>query len=72
VARKIAKSDRVFEVQFFVKILIEYSQWESGCLQYHVFQNWDEPTDFTTSEEWIEQEFLEAHFQTPHFKTAIA
>jgi len=72
VARAIAKSDRVSQVKTIIQTLMEYSQREPGCLQYYVLQNREDPTDFTTVEEWIDQEFLEAHFQTPHFKTAIA
>lgn len=72
VARAIARSDNVSQVKVIVKTLMEYSQREPGCLQYHVLQNRESPTDFTTLEEWIDQEFLEAHFQTAHFKTAIA
>jgi quinol monooxygenase YgiN len=72
VARAIAKSDHVSQVKVIVKALMEHSQQESGCLQYDVLQNRDEPTDFTTIEEWSDQGFLDAHFQTPHFQTAIA
>ena len=72
VARVIAKTDKASQVKTILKTLMEYSQREAGCLQYDVLQNWDDQRDFTTLEEWIDQQFLDAHFQTPHFKNAIA
>jgi quinol monooxygenase YgiN len=72
VARAIAKSEKVEPVKAIIRSLMAYSRQEPGCLQYDVFQNQDDPADFTTLEEWIDGECLEAHFQTPHFKTAIA
>ena len=72
VARAIAKPECISQVKAIVQTLMEYTRREPGCVQYDVLQNRDNPQDFTTLEEWVDQTFLDAHFQTPHFKTAIA
>lgn len=72
VARVLAKPDHIAPVGKILRILMLQSRRESGCLQYDVLQNRDDPADFTTVEHWQDQTCLDRHFQTPHFQTAVA
>jgi quinol monooxygenase YgiN len=51
--------------------LIEPTRQEVGCLRYELWQNQEDPTEFSFVEEWENGVALEAHFQTPHFLEAI-
>jgi quinol monooxygenase YgiN len=71
VARAIAKPDQTSKVKVIVAALMKNTRLEVGCLRYDVLHNKNDPTDFTTLEEWSDQKFLDAHFQAIHYKEAI-
>ncbi|MEB3173991.1 MAG: putative quinol monooxygenase [Cyanobacteriota bacterium] len=72
VARVLAQPDKIPMAGKILQTLMIQSRRESGCLQYDVLQNRDDPADFTTVEHWQDQTCLDRHFQTPHFQTAVA
>ncbi|MDV3000922.1 MAG: hypothetical protein N5P05_002528 [Chroococcopsis gigantea SAG 12.99] len=52
--------------------LLEPTRQEKGCIKYDLFQNQDDPTDFTFVEEWQDRESLNQHLQTHHIQHALS
>lgn len=50
--------------------LVEPTRKEEGCISYELWQNQENPNEFSFVEEWVDQAALEAHFLTPHFLEA--
>jgi quinol monooxygenase YgiN len=71
VARVIALPEKVEELKKVLKKIIEPTRQEKGCLQYELFQNQAEPTDFTFVEEWTTKEALTAHLASEHIQNAL-
>ena len=71
VARGNAKPDQVEKVKKILTSLMESTRLETGCLRYDVMQNQNDPTDFTTIEEWSDQGSVDSHFETSHFLKAM-
>jgi len=72
VARLAAKADKIEQLRTVLLALIEPSRAEPGCIRYEMFQNIDDPTDFTFTEEWKDLAALDSHMATPHFQAAVA
>jgi quinol monooxygenase YgiN len=71
VARLIARPDRVEETRALLTGLLEPTRKENGCIRYDLFQNQDDPTDFTFIEEWTDKGCLDAHLAGPHIQAAL-
>lgn len=61
VARHFAKPETIDQVRRLLLELIEPSRAEAGCLKYELFQNTDNPTDFTFVETFASDEALRLH-----------
>ncbi|OUC15800.1 MAG: antibiotic biosynthesis monooxygenase [Alkalinema sp. CACIAM 70d] len=72
VAHVIAKPDQIEALKALTLSILEPTRQESGCIQYELHQNLQDPTDFTFIEEWESEAALEAHLQTPHLQAAMA
>ena len=72
VARIVALPEKVEQLKAVLSGLIEPTQAEEGCLQYELFQNQTDPTDFVFVEEWTSVAALEAHLASEHIQTAIS
>ena len=46
--------------------MVQATQKESGCLQYHFYADLEDENILHVFEEWDTQEALDAHFNTPH------
>ena len=66
VANFIALPEKVEEVKLVLLDLIEPTRTESGCIQYELLQNEENPTDFVFVEEWESKAQLNAHLESPH------
>ncbi|NWG02657.1 MAG: antibiotic biosynthesis monooxygenase [Syntrophaceae bacterium] len=71
IARIKARPNKVNELLSILKSLVEPTRKESGCIQYDLLQNNEDPTDFTLIEEWQNDTALQSHFATEHFKGAL-
>jgi quinol monooxygenase YgiN len=71
VARFLAKEDKVEELKAALESLVEPTRKEEGCISYQIFQNNNNPAEFTFFEEWASQDAINAHFTTPHVQAAI-
>lgn len=71
VARLIALPEKVEELKAVLINLVEPTRKETGCIQYDLCQNQDDPTDFTFVEEWTTKEALETHLANDHIQLAI-
>lgn len=70
VARVIALSNKVEEVELVLMSLIEPTRQEVGCITYELFQNYADLTDFTFVEEWESQALLNTHLASVHIAQA--
>lgn len=70
-AKVISLPNTLEETKALLVSLIEPTRQENGCLSYELWQNQEDPTEFSFVEEWADQAALEAHFQTPHFLDAL-
>jgi len=71
VARISAQPDKVEQVRLILSELIEPTRRESGCINYELLQNNEDPTDFTFVEEWESGAALDSHLATPHLQKAV-
>lgn len=71
VARLVAEADKVEELKAVLSGLMEPTRVEEGCLQYELYQNQADPTDFTFVEEWASATALDAHLASTHIQEAI-
>lgn len=70
VARVIALPDRIEQLKTVLSQLVTPTRAETGCLQYDLFQNQQDPTDFTFIEEWETETALSNHLQSEHIQIA--
>ena len=66
VARIIARPDTINEVKQILIGMIAPTQREPDCLKYELYQNAEDPTDFTFVEEWTDVSALNRHAAAPH------
>lgn len=71
VARLVALPEKVEELKAVLSGLIEPTRVEDGCIQYELYQNQADPTDFTFVEEWASSAALDTHLQSTHIQEAI-
>lgn len=69
-AKVISLPTHLEETKTLLVALLEPTRQETGCLRYELWQNQEDPTEFSFVEEWASQAALEEHFQTPHFLEA--
>ena len=72
VARLVAFPDKVDQAKALLLGLIEPTLQEAGSIQYELWQNQSDPTDFTFVEMWESAEALDAHLASAHIQAAIA
>ncbi len=72
VARIVAIPEKVEQLKLVLFGLIDPSRQESGCIQYELLQNHEDPTDFVFVEEWESEALLNAHLESPHINEADA
>jgi quinol monooxygenase YgiN len=66
VARITARPDTIDQVRAILESMIAPTHRETGCIVYELFQNTQDPTDFTFVEEWTDDAALDQHAATPH------
>jgi len=71
VATVIAKKDSVKEVKTELLKLIEPTRKESGCIEYNLHQDNEDPALFVFYETWESIACLEKHLSSDHFKSYI-
>jgi quinol monooxygenase YgiN len=65
-----AKSESVEKVRSVLLTLVEYTRHEDGCLQYKLFENINDKSQFTMIEKWTSNEAYENHLQSDHIQKA--
>ena len=66
-----AKADSIEKLRSVLGGLIEPTRKEAGGITYQLFQNVDNPADFTFIEEWESRDALNRHLETPHLTAAL-
>ena len=66
IARHFARPETVHQVRHLLLELIKPSRAEPGCLKYELFQDVDNPTDFTFVETFASDEALKIHASAPY------
>lgn len=66
VDRFLALPEKVERVKSVLLSLIEPIRQESGCIQYELLQNHEDPMDFVFVEDWESEALLNAHLESSH------
>lgn len=69
-----AKADQIEMVRGALLRLVPPTQAETGCINYDLHQDDEDPAHFIMYEKWQDRASWQAHVETPHFaafKTAI-
>lgn len=66
-----ARPDRVEDLRDTLLGLFEGTRAEPGSISYHLWQNREDPTEFTFVETWRDEDALGAHFETDHIRDAL-
>lgn len=45
--------------------LMETARQEEGCLEYHLYESFEEPNQFVMTEKWANQEAIDNHNKQP-------
>ena len=61
------KDGKQEELLKIIKPLIEGSQKEEGCIEYHFYKQSDSDISYVFIEKWKDQAALDFHKQTPHY-----
>jgi len=72
VAHLHAKAGKENELKTILMTLLEPTRKESGCREYRLYQNNQDPADFTFVEEWDSDAVLEIHLNTPHLQATLS
>ena len=72
VATLIAKPDKIEETKAALSSLVPPTQAEEGCISYELFQSADDPTEFVTIEEWVDEAAMGEHMASDHIAAALA
>ena len=68
VVRIEAKADKVDQVKSSLAKLVAPTQAEAGCIEYHLYQDHDNPAVFVFLETWQSNDALQAHMQSQHIQ----
>ena len=71
IARLKAKPGAEARLEEALKSLIEPTRAESGCIDYTMHRDLEEPGAYYFYDNWRSQEDLDAHFEMPHMKRII-
>ena len=71
IARLKAKPGAEARLEELLKSLIEPTRAESGCIDYTMHRDLEEPGAYYFYDNWRSQEDLDAHFETPHIKRVV-
>ncbi|TWU40395.1 putative quinol monooxygenase [Novipirellula artificiosorum] len=66
-----AKLNREQTLLNLLKNMVAESKKEMGCLTYDLYQQTQNPREFSLMETWANLADLEAHKQSEHFKTFV-
>ena len=61
------KAEQVSEILDSLKVLVEESRKEKGCIKYNLIEDIDTEGHFIMSETWESQDALDLHNQSGHF-----
>ncbi len=67
-----AKAGKEPELAKLLKGFIAPTRKESGCIQYDLHVDLNDPGTFTFYERWTDEAALNAHLQTPHMTSGFA
>lgn len=72
VARLVARPEAVAAAKEALAGLLAPTRREAGCIRYELFQNREDSTDFTFTEEWADDASLDAHLGSAHLAAVRA
>lgn len=72
VAHLVAKPDKIEETKRFLLGLVPPTRKESGCVEYHLHQDDDNPAEFTFYENWRSRADWDEHMTLPHLQEFAA
>ncbi len=72
IATLISKPQTVSQTSEALAALVEPTQAEEGCISYNLYQSNDDPTEFITVEEFVDDAAIDAHMASAHIAAALA
>lgn len=72
IATLISKPDTVTQTSEALSGLVEPTQAEEGCISYNLYQSNDDPTEFVTVEEFVDDAAIDSHMASAHIAAALA
>lgn len=72
VSRIVALPEKVEELKSILSGIVEPTRKESGCIQFELQQNHQDPTDFVFLEQWESDASLDAHLASAHIQEAVS
>jgi quinol monooxygenase YgiN len=72
IAHLVARPDKIEDTKAFLMSLIERTRSESGCVDYDLHQDNDNPAEFSFYENWTSREELDRHMEMPYLKELVA
>ena len=71
-ARIRSRPEKIDELRSVLLQLVEETRKENGCVNYQLFQNKADPSDFTVVEEWANDVAIDGHMVSTHVRNAFA
>lgn len=69
IARVTAQANNHHEVQSLLQAIVTPTRQETGCLDYRLYCNRNDPTIFVFIEQWSDEQAITDHFQQPYMQT---
>lgn len=67
IARHVIKTECLEKYHELVKIMVEETRKEDGCIRYEIIQQISDPRVHMFIEDWRDNEAMEKHFISDHF-----
>lgn len=67
-----ARPDTIEQTRQALTSLVEPSREERGCVAYQLVQSNEDPTEFVTVEQFVDDAAVDAHMGTAHVQAALA
>jgi quinol monooxygenase YgiN len=72
IAHLVAKPGKIEDTRAFLLSLVGKTRGESGCVDYDLHQDDDNPAEFTFYENWKDRAEWDKHMEMPHLKEFAA
>ncbi len=72
IARITAQAGNSHEVHSLLQAIVAPTRQESGCLNYRLYRNRNDPAVFVFIEEWSDEQAIIEHFRQPYIQAVFS